>query len=206
MILVVMTDDSLVKKKKAKRDKQTSLLAYKNNPAQSNQVLSSLYVGKRVFLTPASLYGHRIPAGEEEMLFQDHIGAVNSKNKTATIKYNDKCIKDGDHMFQLYPDQQDSTIPTYNVSTFVEDHKRFFKHLGHGQKIINNAKEVREKEEKAAASQTLSDISDLDAKVEQEISFYDIILDEFEPAGEMQDHVVLKGPHAEKVIKKQKWS
>jgi hypothetical protein len=37
--------------------------------------------------------------------------------------------------------------------------------------IINNAKEAREKEEKAAASQTLSDISNLKAKVKQEISF-----------------------------------
>jgi hypothetical protein len=135
------------------------------------------------------------------MLFQYHIGAVNSNNKTATIKYNDKCIKDGNHMFQLYPDQQDSTIPNYNLSTFAGDHKHFLKHLGRGQKIINNAKEAREKEEKAAASQTLSDISDLEAKVEQEILFYDIIVDEFEPAGEMQDHVVLKGHHAGKVIK-----
>ncbi len=78
------------------------------------------------------------------------------------------------------------------------------KHLGRGQKIIDDAKKAREKEEKAAASQTLSDISDLDAKVEQEISFYDIIIDEFEPAGEMQDHVVLEGSHAGKVIKKAK--
>ncbi len=202
-----MTDDSPIKKKKAKRDKQTSLLAYKNNPAQLNQVLSSLYVGKRVLLTAASLYGCCVPASEEEMLFQYHIGAVNSDNRTATIEYNNKCIKDGNHMFQSYPDQQDSTIPNYDLSTFAEDHKCFLKHLGHGQKIINNAKEAREKEEKAAASQTLSDISDLKAKkVEQEISFYDIIVDEFEPTGEMQDHVVLKGPHAGKVIKKQKWS
>jgi hypothetical protein len=159
-----------------------------------------------VLLTAASLYGRRIPTGKEEMLFQYHIGAVNSNNKTATIEYNDKYIKDGNHVFQSYPDQQDSTIPNYNLSTFAEDHKRSLKHLGRGQKIINDAKEAREKEETAAASQTLSDISDLKAKVEQEISFYDIIVDEFEPAGEMQDHVVLEGPHAGKVIKKQKWS
>jgi hypothetical protein len=80
------------------------------------------------------------------------------------------------------------------------------KHLGRGQKIINNAKEAREKEEKAAASQNLSYISDIETKVEQKISFYDIIVYDFEPAGEMQDHVVLEGPHAGKVIKKQKWS
>jgi hypothetical protein len=64
-----------------------------------------------VLLTAASLYGRRIPAGEEEMLFQYHLGAVNSNNKTAIIEYNDKCIKDGNHVFQSYPDQQDSTIP-----------------------------------------------------------------------------------------------
>ncbi len=159
-----------------------------------------------MLLTAVSLYGCRIPAGEEEILFQYHNCAVNSNNKTATIEYGDKCIKDGNHMFQTYPDQQDSTIPNYNLSTFAEDHKRFLKHLVRGQKIINNANEAREKEEKTAASQTLSDISVLEAKVKQEISFYNIIMYEFEPAGEMQDHVVIEGPHAGKVIKKQKWS
>ncbi len=60
-----MTADSPVKKKKAKRDKQTSLLAYKNNPAQLNQVLSSSYVGKRCFslrrhsMDAASLLGRK---------------------------------------------------------------------------------------------------------------------------------------------------
>jgi len=201
-----MADNSPVQKKKAKRDKQTTLLAYKNNPAQLNQVLSSSYVGKRVLLTAVSLYGRRIPAGEEEMLFQYHISAVNRDNKTATIEYDNKCIKDGDHLFQSYPDQEDSIIPNYDLATFPEDHKCFLKHLGRGQKIINDAKEVREKEEKAAAAQTVSDVSDLEAKVEQEISFYDIIVDEFEPAGAMQDHVVAEGPHKGKVIKKQKWS
>ncbi len=80
-----MADNSPVQKKKAKRDKQTTLLAYKNSPAQLNQVLLSSYVGKRVLLTAVSLYGRRIPAGEEEMLFQYQISAVNRDNKTATI-------------------------------------------------------------------------------------------------------------------------
>lgn len=132
------------------------------------------------------------------MLFQYHVSAVNRDNKTATIEYNNKCIKDADHLFQSYPDQEDSIIPNYDLTTFTKDHKCFLKHLGHGQKIIINAKEVREKEEKAAAAQTVSDVSDLEAKVEQEISFYDIIVDEFEPAGVMQDHVVAEGPHKEK--------
>jgi hypothetical protein len=120
-----MTDDSLVEKKNTKRDKQTSLLAYKNNLAQLNQVLSSSYVGKRVLLIAASLYGRRIPTEEEEILFQYHIGAVNSNNKTATIKYDNKCIKDGDHIFQSYPDQEVSTIPNYDLSTFADGYKRF---------------------------------------------------------------------------------
>ncbi len=54
-----MADNSPVQKKKAKRDKQITLLAYKNNPAQLNQVLSSLYVGKRVF----SLWCHSMDVG-----------------------------------------------------------------------------------------------------------------------------------------------
>lgn len=199
-------DDNPTAKKKPKKDKQTSLLAYKSNPAQLNEVLTNSYRGKRILLTAAFLYGRRIPRGEEDLLFQYHINAVNSDNKTATIDYDDRCIKNGDHVFQSYPDQIETNITNYDLATFQQDHKVFLRHLGRGQKIINDAKEAREKEEKAAASESLVDLTDIDEKIQQGIAIYDILLAEFEPVGDMMDHIVEKGDHKGKVIKKQKWS
>jgi hypothetical protein len=69
-------------KKKVKGGKQ-----YKNDQVQLNQVLTLQYVGKRILLTAASLFGRKIPKGEEELLFQYHIGAVNSDSTTSTIEY-----------------------------------------------------------------------------------------------------------------------
>jgi hypothetical protein len=56
-------------KKKAKGGKQTSLLAYKNDPVQLNQVLTSQYVGKRILLTAASLTDARFPKGKKSCCF-----------------------------------------------------------------------------------------------------------------------------------------
>ncbi|KAL7502257.1 hypothetical protein ACHAXN_000889, partial [Cyclotella atomus] len=192
-------------KKKSKPGKQSSLLAYKNDPVQLNQVLQSKYEGKRILLTAASLYGRKIPKGEEELLFQYHIGSVNSDNTTATIEYDDRCITEGDHVFQAYPDNTETTIDDYNLSTFQEDHKRYHIHLGREQKIINDAKEASQKEEKEAAAKNLLDMADIDGKMAEEISCYDILVAEFESVGELVDYVVQEGDHAGKVIKKQKW-
>lgn len=193
-------------KKKSKPGKQSSLLAYKNDPVQLNQVLQSKYEGKRILLTAASLYGRKIPKGEEELLFQYHIGSVNSDNTTATIEYDDRCITEGDHVFQAYPDNTETTIDDYNLSTFQEDHKRYHIHLGREQKIINDAKEASQKEEKEATAKNLLNMADIDGKMAEEISCYDILVAEFESVGELVDYVVQEGDHAGKVIKKQKWS
>jgi hypothetical protein len=153
-------------------------------------------VGKRILLTSQYLYGRRVPEGEEDLLFQYHVSSINDDNATATIDYDNKCIRDGHHEFQSYPNPQDDS-PNYDIKTFKDDHKLFLKHLGCGQKIVNDAEFARKKREReealvlAATVADMSDISDLELKLEEGTEIYDLMMDEFEPAGDLCPHMVL---------------
>lgn len=74
-------DRSPVKKKK--KSLQTTLVPAVKSSVQLNEALKGKYVGKRILLTAAFLYGRRIPVGEENLLFQYHVASVNDDNKTA---------------------------------------------------------------------------------------------------------------------------
>jgi uncharacterized membrane protein YkoI len=200
------------KKKKPPPNKQSSLLSYKKDKHKFNEVLTRTYVGKRILLTSQYLYGRRVPEGEEDLLFQYHVSSINDDNATATIDYDNKCIRDGHHEFQSYPDPQDD-IPNYDLKTFKDDHELFLKHLGRGQKILNDVEFARKKREReeaealAAANADMSDISDLELKVEEGVEIYELMMGEFEPAGDLCLHTIRKGAKEEgKTIKKQLWS
>jgi hypothetical protein len=91
---------------------------------------------------------------------------------------DNKCIRDGHHEFQSYPDPQDD-IPNYDIKMFRDDHELFLKHIGRGQKILNDAEFARKKQEReeaearAATVADMSDISvsDLELKLEDLVSF-----------------------------------
>jgi hypothetical protein len=138
------------KKKKPPPNKQSSLLSYKKDKLKFNEVLTRSYVGKRILLTSQYLYGRHVPEGEEDLLFQYHVLSINDDNATATIDYDNRCIRDGHHKFQSYPDPQDD-IPNYDIKTFKDDHELFLKHLGRGQKILNDVEFARKKREREAA-------------------------------------------------------
>jgi hypothetical protein len=200
------------KKKKPPPNKQSSLLSYKKDKHKFNEVLTRTYVGKRILLTSQYLYGRRVPEGEEDLLFQYHVSSVNDDNTTATIDYDNKCIRDGHHEFQSYPDPQDD-IPNYDLKTFKDDHELFLKHLGRGQKILNDVEFARKKREReeaealAAANADMSDVTDLELKVEEGIEIYELMMGEFEPAGDLCLHTIRKGAkEGGKTIKKQQWS
>jgi uncharacterized membrane protein YkoI len=200
------------KKKKPPPNKQSSLLSYKKDKHKFNEVLTRTYVGKRILLTSQYLYGRRVPEGEEDLLFQYHVSSINDDNATATIDYDNKCIRDGHHEFQSYPDPQDD-IPNYDLKTFKDDHELFLKHLGRGQKILNDVEFARKKREReeaealAAANADMSDISDLELKVEEGVEIYELMMGEFEPAGDLCLHTIRRGAKEEgKTIKKQLWS
>jgi hypothetical protein len=197
------------KKKKAKKQtpkQQSSLLSYKNNKQQVNEVMSRSYVGKRILLTSISLYGRaNVPDGEEDLLFQYHIAKINDDNTTAVIEYDEKCVQEGHHVFTNYPDPQ-VEIPNYKLTTFKDDQELYLKHLGLGQKIVNEERIARKKKMLEDAAALLSDVSDLEVKIEDGLEIYDLMMDEFEPAGDLRPHEIASGKDAGKVIQKQQWS
>lgn len=193
------------KKSKPAPKQQASLLDYKNDKKKLNAVLTKTYVGKRILLTAKSIYGRGgPPEGEEDMLFQYHISKVNEDNKTATIDYDNKCIHEGDHLFQSYPDPQDG-IPNYSLSMFKEDQELYLKHLGYEQKKKNDEDAERKKKAREADAAAVSDVSDLELKIEQGENIYDLLMDEYEPDGDLRPHTIAKGPDSGKVIMKQLW-
>jgi hypothetical protein len=75
---------------------------------------------------------------------------------------------------------------------------------------VEFARKKREREEAealAAANADMSDISDLELKVEEGVEIYELMMGEFEPAGDLCVHTIRKGAKEEgKTIKKQQWS
>ena len=52
------------------------------------------------------------------------------------------------------------------------------------------------------------DLSDIDRKIESGedvVNWYEIMKNEFEPDGELTDHLIQKGPHQGQTKKKQQW-
>ena len=195
--------------KKKKKKIQPKINAFQADGAKLNEVLNTKYKGKRILLDAKYLYGRHIPTGEEELLFQYQIALVNNDNETAEIEYQDKCVTDGDHVFTNYPDTSgvEGTIENYDLATFKDDHERYLVHIGRGNKITNDAKEVEAKaivEEKISSS---VDVSDLQAKLEGDDAVpFQILMDEFTPEGPFLNHEMKKGPHKGTIVKKQKWS
>ena len=62
----------------------------------------------------------RVPADEEDMLFQYYVVSVNRDFKTAVISYSDRCIREGGDQFMSYPDTTgvDTKIDDYSLKTF----------------------------------------------------------------------------------------
>jgi hypothetical protein len=155
-------DRSPVKKKK-KKSLQTTLVPAVKTSAQLNDALKGKFVGKRILLTAAFLYGRRIPDGEENLLFQYHVSSINDDNKTAVIEYDEKAISNGDHKFTLYPDVTGSegSIKNYDLGTFKEDHELYLQHLGRENKVAYEAEQAKKKKDQEEAAAAARDLSDL---------------------------------------------
>jgi hypothetical protein len=194
------------KKAKSMPKQQSSLLAYKSNKHQLNEVMSKSYVGKRILLTAVSLYGRKdMPVGEDDLLFQYHIAKINTDNTSTVIEYDEKCVREGHHLFTSYPDPEIS-IPNYKLTSFKDDQELYLKHLALGQKITNEARIARDKKALEDAAALISDISDLEIKIEDGAEIYELLMSEFEPKTELRPHEIGSGKDAGKVIQKQLWS
>ena len=84
------------KSKKKKKQKQALLHTTISQKSQQwSSVNSEYYKGKRILLS-TSIYNFKVPREEEgTMLFQYSVGVVNNDFKTATIEFDQKCIKEG---------------------------------------------------------------------------------------------------------------
>jgi hypothetical protein len=196
------------KKKKKKKSLQLTLIPAVKSSSQLNEALKGKYVGKRILLTAAFLYGRCIPAGEENLLFQYHVASVNDDNKTADIDYDERAIINAHHKFTSYPDVDgtESSIDNYDLGTFKEDHELYLQHLGRCNKVQYEAHQAQKNKEQEEAAAAAKDISDIHLKLENGVEAYELLKGEFEPSGPLRDHVVGKGAHKGKIHKKQTWS
>ena len=168
------------------------------------------YKGQRILLTASAIYGgkSKVPRGEEDFLFQYTVADVNDETY-ATIEYEGKYIIEGGREWKSFLALQDSdfNVEGYRFCCFKEDHALFNKYLGIVNKRINDCRDAERKREEESKQKEMDDVSDIQRKiVEEGMEPYDVLLAEFEPAGELLHHTVQKGEEAGKVTQKQHWS
>lgn len=183
-----------------------------------NQALSEQYKGKRVLLSSDFVYGRRpIPDGEDDLLFVYNVESVDEstygdkKPLTAKLRYKGTCIRDGGEDFEDYPNTgpaSDDIIEKYRLTLFKDDHELYNKYLGKINKRAKDKEELQCKLKESEKINAADDLSDIDRKIESGedvVNWYEIMKNEFEPDGELTDHLIQKGPHQGQTKKKQQW-
>ena len=72
--------------------------------ARNNVMFTAMkggYDKKRILVKARSLYDLQVPAGEENLYFQYTIVTVNDDLRTATMKFDSKCIEKGSDSFRM---------------------------------------------------------------------------------------------------------
>jgi hypothetical protein len=196
------------KKKPPTKQQLLSVPSKENNKVQFCEALSCKYIGKQILLKATNLYGRSCPKEEADLLFQYHILSVNADCETATIHFDEKAIKQDDHKFFTWLDTtgKELTIDDYPLHSFKKDHEIYNTYLGRGNRIANDEKEAKRKQEQADKTILIQDTTNLEEKLEKGSNPYELVVGEFEPVGELREHVILRGGDAGKKQKKQKWS
>ena len=149
-----------------------------------------------------------MPSGEENYLFKYSISDVDD-DTTATIEYSGKYIVEDGQEFKSYPilDDSDYTVDDYRLCCFREDHALYNKYLGVVNKRVNDQIDAERKRKEESKRSAVDDVSDIQRKiVEESVAPFDVLMAEFEPAGERKQHTVKTGPDAGTVTEKQEWS
>lgn len=134
---------------------------------------------------------------------------VNPDCKELTLDYEYKYIEVGGTQFKNYPEQNatDRFLEDYRVELLKEDSELYSKYLA----IVNKEVNDRRDEEIAKAKQLKTDeaevVDDIDKRilVDKEDA-YDVLQDEFEPKGDLMEHVVASGEFKGQITVKQEWS
>ena len=176
------------------------------NEQNKTWLLSSLnagYKGKRVMLHAKDIYTGRIPSGEEDYYFQYHIIKINDE-ATATLSFDNKYVKEGGTVISNYVGRtEDDRLVSYEYkSHFNRDHKLYNYYNNIANAESNEKKFAALKAEEEAKKSAIEDTSDLSRKLEgldsagaseSKQAMYDLLLEEFEPVGELVNHEVQKG-------------
>jgi hypothetical protein len=167
--------------------------------------------GKRLLLPAATIYGTlaRVPKGEANFIFLYIVSEINEDCQTASIEYEGKYVMDGGREFKTYPPHtaSDYIIENYRLSLLKEDNDLFNRYLGLINKEINDQKDKELKKQAESKKSSLTDVSDIDQKIEEGMTLYDLLVMEFEAAGPRREHVVTGGKdNIGRLTEKQDWS
>ena len=189
---------------------QSIAAAFLRTDEQKQESLQKLYTGKYILLKASAIYGgkSKVPSGKENYLFKYSVSEVED-DTSASIDYTGKYIVEGGQEWKSYPalDESDYSVEDYRLCCFKEDHALYNKYLGVVNKRRNDQADVERKRDEEEKRSAIDDVSDIQRKiVEEKVAPYDVLLAEFEPAGEPKQHVVKNGPDAGKVTQKQEWS
>ena len=150
--------------KKPKKQRQLKQAFSATNSSFVLDGLNKVHKGKRILIPAAVLYPpNPVPEGEETTLFQYSVKSVNSDCTTATIDFDELCIKEGDDRFQDYPSTSDEStlIENYDLNRLKDDHENFNKHMGQVTRKLNDAAERRKKTHEKTVTRSVQDMSDL---------------------------------------------
>lgn len=151
----------------------------------NEQVLKSLkmqYVGKRLLIKAAAIYGKNVPKGEELFNFLYIIKDVDIDGVFASIEYESKYIVDDGSNFRAYPitDGSAHEIENYRVALIKEDHALYNHYLGKVNKKANNERDADRKLKANSKRIAAEDFSDLQQKfVDDRADPYDLLVLEF---------------------------
>ncbi len=163
--------------------------------------------GKRLLIPAKVLYSGRVPFGQEDHLFQYSVLSVNSDHKSLVTSYDERCISNCSDVFQdfLLYDVNKETINSYPIKYLKENHELYHIHLGLVNKKVNDKREEDCIAEEAKKNTGAEDLPDILLKIQNKIKPSHILLEEFEPIGELQPHVITRGPCMGETSFKQLW-
>jgi hypothetical protein len=150
-----------------------------------------------------------VPEGEENFIFLYIVSEINADCTTASIEYEGKYVVDGGRAFNTYPPHtsSDYVIENYRLSLLKEDNDLYNRYLGLINKEINDQKDKELQKQAELKKSSLTDVSDIDQKIEEGMALYDLMILEFEPMGPRREHVVTGGKdNVGRLTEKQDWS
>ena len=123
------------------------------------------------------------------------------------IQYDERCISTDSDAFQDFPlhDENEETIDSYQIKHLKEHHELYNIHLGCINKKLNDKKEEDRKAEEAKKTSEVQDFSDLLLMIQNKVKPATILLGEFVSIGELQPHIISKGPNMGETSYKQQW-